>query len=554
MEALLHVKNSATGRSFDFELSRKETRMGRSPESNDLVLHSERASRRHAVIREADGKYVLADLNSANGTTVNGARITEHTLADKDVIEISDYVLTFELKMTPVIQYQNERLGFTVMFRSPEQVALDVPKTDKGPSASETDRKALMNELEALRKKAETLGHLYELNRVLSSVFSLEDIFKKVGEMIFRLTPADRFFVLLKDQGSPELKPYTTRYRDKIGAASTGEVSISKTVLDRVLSERVTLLSTDAQEDERLALARSLIIQQVHSVMCAPLLIKDDVGGVIYVDSHDALKTFSSDDLDLLNALAVAASMSIDNANTHEQLLREALARAAYGRFMPRHLVSEILADPKKVSLGGTNQFVTALFSDIRGFTSMSEGLPPETVVQMLNKYFGDMTPLVFEHKGTLDKYIGDGLMALFGVPYAEDDSANAAVEAAIAMQRGMTKLNRELAAEGFPEIAIGIGINTGNVTVGYIGSTERTDYTAIGDAVNLAARLEKQAGPWQILISRSTFESLKSPIRTKLFGEVKVKGKKEVVQVYEVMWREGDTGIHPAIPERSKS
>src|SRR5581483_5910032 len=114
------------------------------------------------------------------------------------------------------------------------------------------------------------------------------------------------------------------------------EVSISKTVLDRVLSERVTLLSTDAQEDERLALARSLIIQQVHSVMCAPLLIKDDVGGVIYVDSHDALKTFSSDDLDLLNALAVAASMSIDNANTHDQLLREALARAAYGRFMPR--------------------------------------------------------------------------------------------------------------------------------------------------------------------------------------------------------------------------
>ncbi|MGH9825501.1 MAG: adenylate/guanylate cyclase domain-containing protein, partial [Blastocatellia bacterium] len=328
-----------------------------------------------------------------------------------------------------------------------------------------------------------------------------------------------------------------------------GETSISKTVLDRVLTERVTLLSTDAQEDERLALARSLIIQQVHSVMCAPLLVKEETAGVIYVDCRDPLKTFSSDDLDLLNALAAATSMAIDNASTHDQLVREALARAAYSRFMPRHVVNELLTHPDSISLGGTNQIVTMLFSDIRGFTSMSEGLSPETVVQILNKYFAEMTPLVFAHKGMLDKYIGDGLMALFGVPYQSDDAAGSAVQAAIAMERAMAKLNQELKLAGLPDIAIGIGVNTGNVTVGYIGSEQRTDYTAIGDSVNLAARLEKQAGPGQILISRSTFEALKEPVPTRLFGEIKVKGKKESVQVYEVLWQDrNETGALPVL------
>ncbi|HYL97361.1 MAG TPA: adenylate/guanylate cyclase domain-containing protein, partial [Blastocatellia bacterium] len=242
-------------------------------------------------------------------------------------------------------------------------------------------------------------------------------------------------------------------------------------------------------------------------------------------------------------------SMAIDNASTHDQLVREALARAAYSRFMPRHVVNEILTHPDSISLGGTNQIVTMLFSDIRGFTSMSEGLSPETVVLLLNKYFAEMTPIVFTYQGMLDKYIGDGLMALFGVPYQSDNPAGRAVQAAIAMQTAMAKLNQDLSQAGLPDIAIGIGINTGNVTVGYIGSDQRTDYTAIGDAVNLAARLEKQAGPGQILISRSTFEVLKESVPTKLFGEIKVKGKKESVQVYEVLWQDkNETGALPSL------
>jgi len=202
-------------------------------------------------------------------------------------------------------------------------------------------------------------------------------------------------------------------------------------------------------------------------------------------------------------------------------------------------VVDEILANPDALNLGGTNTNVTMLFSDVRGFTSMSEKLVPQVVVQILNEYFADMTPIVFEHHGMLDKYMGDGLMALFGVPYESADAAVNAVSAAVAMQRRMESVNRDLKAIDLSQIAIGIGINTGPVTVGYIGSEERTDYTAIGDAVNLAARLEKQAHSEQIIISRSTFEALGGRFPVREAGDIMVKGKAFPVQIYEVLWRE---------------
>jgi adenylate cyclase len=231
--------------------------------------------------------------------------------------------------------------------------------------------------------------------------------------------------------------------------------------------------------------------------------------------------------------------MAVDNAMTHEQLLKEALARAAYARFMPRHVVDEILANPNALSLGGNNQAVTLLFSDVREFTSMSEGLPPETVVQLLNRYFAEMTPIIFQYQGLLDKYMGDGLMALFGVPYETQEAAANAVSAAVSMQHRLSQLNREFASRGLPEIEIGIGINTGIVTVGYIGSEQRTDYTAIGDAVNLAARFEKLAQAQQILIGQSTLEAIGGRFPIRVCGDTRVKGKSDPVPTFEVLWKE---------------
>ncbi|HEV8487413.1 MAG TPA: adenylate/guanylate cyclase domain-containing protein, partial [Blastocatellia bacterium] len=362
---------------------------------------------------------------------------------------------------------------------------------------------------------------------------------KKVSEMVFRLTPAGRFFVLLRDAATGEVVTSAAEFRDPASATQLGEIMLSKTVVDRVIEDRVSLLSFDAQQDNRLVQARSIVLQGISSVMCAPLLGKTTVLGVIYVDCQEQLKIFSEDDLDLLNAVASETSIAVDNAISHKRLVSEELARAKYRRFMPPHVVDEILANTDSLNLGGKNSNVTIVFSDVRGFTTMSENLPPESVVEMLNRYFADMTPIVFEHQGLLDKYIGDGMMALFGAPNESEDSAANAVLAAIQMQHQMGSVNEALRQSGLSTIQIGIGINTGTVTVGYMGSEERTDYTAIGDAVNLAARLEKQAQGGQIIISRSTLDRIGNRFPVRPCGQVMVKGKKAQIEIFEVLWRE---------------
>ena len=536
MSAKLSISNQITGQQSEVELILDETRIGRAPGRNDLVLNDERVSRQHASIRCTDNTYVLTDLDSANGTFVNGLRVNERVLATQDIISLGNYLLTFEQREAiPSVSFDYLQIG-EVVLRDPERITMSAPKEEL--SADDSSLRSLWEEVDTLRKKAETLSRLYELSRVLSSVFSLKEIFKKVSEMIFRTTKADRFVVLLKNAATSEFQPFTREFRGLHPARQSEPISISQTVLDRVMTERVALLSYDAQTDERLKQSRSIVMQQVRSVMCAPLLGKDRALGAIYVDSQRLMQVFTPDDLDMLNAIAAQTSMAVDNAMTHDQLVKEALARAAYGRFMPRHVVEQILVSPDALSLGGTNQTVTVLFSDVRGFTTIAERLPPETVVRLLNEFFSDMTPLVFGHGGLLDKYIGDAVMAIFGAPYPSDDSAVGAVAAAVAMQRRMLVLNEELKAAGLPQLGIGIGINTGTVTLGYIGSDQRTDYTVIGDAVNLASRLEGEAAAWQILISAATFEAIGDRFRVQPVGEIALKGKSLPVQVFEVIWR----------------
>lgn len=544
----LVVTNIENGDSFEVELTEDETRIGRAANRNEVVLDDGQVSREHAAIRRIGSRHLLVD-KSVNGTYFNGERVTEQLLNFGDTFTISRYNITYrEHVKTLNVKFDNQKIGSTVLLRKPDQVVTNLPQIDKTSiSMVDFSSKSLFDDVEALRRKAETLSRIYELNEMLGSVFKLEDIFAKVSEMIFRLTPADRFLVLLKDAETGELKPFMADFRRRprtqaspvSSAAAAREISVSRTVLDRVISEQISLLSLDTQADERLASAKSIIMQNIHSVMCAPLLSKDGVLGAIYVDCQQLLQTFTEDDLDFLNAVAGGTSIAVDNAMTHTRLVKEELARAKYGRFMPKFVVDQILANPNELILGGTNAVVTMLFSDIRGFTTMSESLSPETVVQILNEYFSDMAPIVFSHKGLLDKYIGDGMMALFGVPYANEDAAANAVTAAVAMQRRMEAVNQALRAIGLSEISIGIGINTGMATVGYIGSEERTDYTAIGDAVNLAARLEKEAQSGQIIISQATRQAVGDlfPVRPAGEGEVKVKGKRVPVQIYEVLW-----------------
>ena len=212
-----------------------------------------------------------------------------------------------------------------------------------------------------------------------------------------------------------------------------------------------------------------------------------------------------------------------------------------FSRYVPKDVYDQLMADPSRAQLGGQRREMTVLFSDIRGFTTFSEQGQPEEIVQQLNEYFSRMVHALFEHRGTLDKFVGDAVMALFGAPLEDPDHAEHAVQAALAMLRELDGLNREWAARGRPTLAIGVGINTGEMVAGNIGSETIMSYTVIGDAVNLGSRLEslnKQYGT-TIIVSDTTRARLKGRYDIRPLGDVVVKGKTKPVQIFEIRDRE---------------
>jgi adenylate cyclase len=214
----------------------------------------------------------------------------------------------------------------------------------------------------------------------------------------------------------------------------------------------------------------------------------------------------------------------------------------AFGRFMAPALVDEIAADPAKLKLGGETRVVTLMFSDLRGFTSLSERLTPEQLVGLLNRYLGKMVEVIDSYGGTIDEFIGDAIFVLFGAPFSEQDDAERAVACAVAMQLAMTAVNDENHKLDLPELEMGIGIHTGQVVVGNIGSTERMKYGVVGSHVNLASRIQSYTTGGEILVSESTARAAGPILKLRKKIEVQAKGIQHPVAALEVL---GIAGRH---------
>ena len=219
---------------------------------------------------------------------------------------------------------------------------------------------------------------------------------------------------------------------------------------------------------------------------------------------------------------------------------KDAIKRA-FTRYVAREVVTEILKDPDKIVLTGERREVTVLFCDVRGFTSISERLSPEEVVSLLNAFYTLMIDTTFKHDGTLDKFLGDGVMAVFGAPIFHPDHSVRALRTALAMQAGIRELSAQRVAEGKAPLKIGIGVNAGSAVAGNVGTEARMEYTVIGDSVNLAARLESYAKAGQILISAATYALVKKAIDARPLGRMKVRGKEDELDVYEVLGVRGE-------------
>jgi adenylate cyclase len=226
-----------------------------------------------------------------------------------------------------------------------------------------------------------------------------------------------------------------------------------------------------------------------------------------------------------------------DSFNRMARSLREKeMIKRAFTRYVAREVVEEILKDPENLVLSGERRQVTVLFCDVRGFTPMSERLSPEEVVLLLNDFYNLMIETTFKYDGTLDKFLGDAVMAVFGAPMAHPDHSARAIRTALAMQEGISGLNERRTRDGKEPIAVGIGVSAGEAVAGTVGTEDRMEYTVIGDSVNLAARLESNAKPGQILISQRTHEAVRDLVEARPLGRIRVKGKEEEVEVYEVL------------------
>ncbi len=532
---ILHVQPPSSG-AFDHPLVAGTTVIGRDPKSA-LALDDAGVSRRHAVISCAAGRVTVADLASRNGTYLNGLRVGEEpqTLSPGDLLRIGDFTIVFALEPAlPLAASSAAGEMREVLHKSPADLLVS-SIMPAAASARETSIEGLHFELE---KKTRVLGLFYELSRTLGSVFSLGDVYAKAIELLLQVTPAARV-VIFQQSADGAMRQAASHVRG-VGAANleAQPLRVSKTVFDNVAKQRVSVLLESTRRGQT-ATPDSLLVEMTHSVMAAPIIGRKGLLGVIYADLQNVLQTFSADDLDLLNAVAVQTGIALDTARTHEALQNEAKAREKYERFLPQQLVDDVMLDPnKEITPGGTRRTITVLFADLRGFTTRSEATAPEEVVGLLNRFFTLMSEVIFRHGGTLDKYIGDSVLAFFGAPYATERDALKAVRAAIDMQRAVVGFNRELAAAGQPEIGVGIGINTGPAIVGFIGSDTRLDYTAVGDTVNTASRLEHLATAGQIIISEHTMQAIDASVNYVVLDAVQVKGRSAKLQIAEVLWR----------------
>jgi len=288
--------------------------------------------------------------------------------------------------------------------------------------------------------------------------------------------------------------------------------------------------------DERFAGGQSIIDLGIRSAMAAPLWNADRVEGLIYADSQIRAKAFDNFDLDVLSALGNHAAVAIEQFRLQKAITDQQLVRQRLERYHSPAVIEHITAHGEQTLVADELE-VTVMFADVVGFTPRCESLEPRQVAELLNRYFSEMADVIFRHEGTLDKFIGDCLMAVFGAPLSAKDHATRGALTALEMREALDALNEPRSPES--RLQFRIGMHSGKVIAGDIGSIRRSDYTVLGSTVNLAARLESGvAGPGQIVISDTMNEALQGKFETRAIGDYRPKGLSRDVTCYELLGR----------------
>ena len=528
-----------------------KTTFGRA-ENNSVILVADEVSRHHARVEMRDDLIVLVDLNSMNGTYVNGQRVVERILSDKDEIWMGgkcrmvfhdDRACAGHNQTAASVAPASADVDIERVRADMDRLAADMTLIAKqtrdahgaAPVSSIPPSEA---DLHAMGRAYRRLAALYkagtEVSKLIASNADLPTRLSKVLDTAIEVTEAERGFLMLRDETTGALRVHVARKMGRDLQAGSPSMGIA----GRAADTGRPVLMRDPERDQEFALRKSIIAQRISSAMCVPLCVEDRVLGSIYVDTRRLGFSFNEEDLELFASVASQSALAVENVRLYERMLNAEKKRAELGRFLSPSVVDAVMREDKDLELGGRKQVVTTLFCDIREFTPLAERLAPTELLELLNEHFTAMVEIIFRLQGTLDKFIGDEIMALFGAPLAYENDAERAVCAAVAMQEKNQELNAGRSSRGQDTFEMGIGIATGEVIAGLLGSPDRMDFTVVGDRVNTARRLCSMAEPGQIVLCEPTYEQVKDRFECRRIGTLALKGKEVPVRAFEVLRR----------------
>lgn len=533
-----------------FPLAGSRIRIGREL-GCDLLLDDGSVSRHHAELKRSGAGWTIRDLHSTNGVLVNGQNVEAASLQPGDRIQLGVFRLRVEELPRETVSAPPVQATFIRRVRDFTADWGFGGGRDDSPTA-DAARHTVQGELpgtgQELHEKRQRLdqaygnrvfGYLIRLAGQLLKAPTVEQVLERVMDLVFEALPGNRGFVLLTDDEG-RLVCELMRENDRVIHRPEQTPPISQTILQAVMAERMALVTDDAQSDDRLSTGQSILLHRIRSVMCAPLWSGDDVLGVIQIDTAFRTGAFTEPDLELLTAVANYAAVAVERVRYAEKVEAEIQARSRLARYHSPAVIEAVLAREEDLgddARGLETGAVTVLFADLVGFTAFSETADPEDVVELLNAYFDRAVDVIFAEGGTLDKFIGDCVMAFFGAPVAVDDHASRGVRAGMGILRETQALNAERRRRNLPTLDVRVAVNSGPVMVGDVGSERRVDYTVLGNTVNVAARLESGvAKPGQVVIGPETRSLVDEDVPLEDLGTFRLKGLESEIRAYRVL------------------
>jgi adenylate cyclase len=562
---MLRLRFAIGGENRLFPLTGGRVRLGRGGD-NDIVLADVSVSRNHAEIRRGPDGWHLHDLQSTNGVEINRVPVRSAPLRPGDRITIGVFELEVDSVLPPAPAAASaaaataavgQRAGAPPAPAAASEIpglanaTIVRPLADltaalglqAGPAAADAGSPGAPRNAAADDNAHRMLSFLARLARVLLVADSVDEVLVRVLDILFEALPVDRGFILLSDASS-ELVCEAARFKDRVELRPSVEVPVSRTMLGAVMRERVALVTFDALSDQRLSGGESIRLHQIRSAMCTPLWSGDHIIGVVQVDSPFHVGAFGEREVDFLATIANYAAVAIERLRYAAKAEFEKQVRTRLERYHSPALIEEVL----RQGAGGTDEGIrrlrateaTVLFADLVGFTAFAEDSTPGDAAELLNSFLNLSVEAIFAAGGTLDKFIGDCVMAFFGAPMPQPDHAERAVRAAVEIQRSLQAWNADRAEQGLPAFAARVALNSGPVVVGDVGSARRVDYTVLGNTVNVAARLEALvARPGDVVLGPETNRLLAGVIPTEPLGEFQLKGLQQKILAHRVAFPE---------------